>query len=96
MNLPRPPGSRSAAPLPAPVRKRGIRRDVIAPGFMDTPMGCDVSHRSGRAVTVRFGRQGPSWEVAYAALVLIFNESSYVDAHALFLDGGHLGGIVRG
>jgi hypothetical protein len=45
---------------------------------------------------VRFGRQGPSWEVAYAALVLIFNESSYVNAHALFLDGGHLGGIVRG
>ena len=43
-----------------------------------------------------FGRQGTGWEVAYAALFLISNESSYVSAHTLFLDGGHLGVIVRG
>jgi NAD(P)-dependent dehydrogenase (short-subunit alcohol dehydrogenase family) len=52
--------------------------------------------RSDRAVTVPFGRQGTGWEVAYAALVLISNESSYVNAHTLFLDGRHPGGIVRG
>jgi NAD(P)-dependent dehydrogenase (short-subunit alcohol dehydrogenase family) len=52
--------------------------------------------RSGRPVTVPFGRQGTGWEVAYAALFLIFNESSYVNAQALFLDGGHLGGVLRG
>jgi NAD(P)-dependent dehydrogenase (short-subunit alcohol dehydrogenase family) len=46
-------------------------------------------------VTVPFGRQGTGWEVAYAALFLISNESSYVNAHTLFLDGGHLGGIMR-
>jgi NAD(P)-dependent dehydrogenase (short-subunit alcohol dehydrogenase family) len=70
---------------------------VIAPGFMDAPMGVMPAARcSDRAVTVRFGRQGPTWEVAYAALVLIFTESSYVNLHALFIDGGHLGGIVRG
>jgi hypothetical protein len=45
---------------------------------------------------VPFGRQGTGWEVAYAALVLIFNESSYVNAHSLFLEGRHLGDIVRG
>jgi NAD(P)-dependent dehydrogenase (short-subunit alcohol dehydrogenase family) len=74
----------------------GIRCNVIAPGFMDTPMGRDASRRrSDRAVTVPFGRQGTGWEVAYAALFLISNESSYVNAHTLFLDGGHLGGIVR-
>jgi enoyl-[acyl-carrier-protein] reductase (NADH) len=76
---------------------KGIRCNVIAPGFMDTPMGRDASRRrSDRAVTVPFGRQGTGWEVAYAALFLISNESSYVNAHTLFLDGGHLGGIVRG
>ena len=76
---------------------KGIRCNVIAPGFMDTPMGRDASRRrSDRALTVPFGRQGTGWEVAYAALFLISNESSYVNAHTLFMDGGHLGGIVRG
>ncbi len=45
---------------------------------------------------VPFGRQGTGWEVAYAALFLISNESSYVNAHTLFLDAGHMAGIVRG
>jgi NAD(P)-dependent dehydrogenase (short-subunit alcohol dehydrogenase family) len=45
---------------------------------------------------VPFGRQGTGWEVAYTALFLISNESSYVNAHTLFLDGGHMAGIVRG
>jgi NAD(P)-dependent dehydrogenase (short-subunit alcohol dehydrogenase family) len=75
---------------------KGIRCNVIAPGFMDTPMGRDASRRrSDRAVTVPFGRQGTGWEVGYAALFLISNESSYVNAHTLFLDGGHMAGIVR-
>jgi NAD(P)-dependent dehydrogenase (short-subunit alcohol dehydrogenase family) len=77
--------------------EKGVRCNVIAPGFMDTPMGRDASRRrADRALTVPFGRQGTGWEVAYAALFLISNESSYVNAHTLFLDGGHLGGVVRG
>jgi NAD(P)-dependent dehydrogenase (short-subunit alcohol dehydrogenase family) len=76
---------------------KGIRCNVIAPGFMDTPMGRDASRRRpDRALAVPFGRQGTGWEVAYAALFLISNESSYVNAHTLFLDGGHMAGIVRG
>ena len=75
---------------------QGIRCNVIAPGFMDTPMGRDASRRrSDRAVTVPFGRQGTGWEVAYAAVFLLSHESSYVNAHTLFLDGGHMAGIVR-
>jgi len=77
--------------------EKGVRCNVIAPGFMDTPMGRDASRRrADRALTVPFGRQGTGWEVAYAALFLISNESSYINAHTLFMDGGHLGGIVRG
>jgi hypothetical protein len=48
--------------------------------------GRDASRRrSDRAVTVRFGRQRSGWEVAYAALFLISNESSYVNATHCFL-----------
>ena len=52
--------------------------------------------RADRAGTVPFGRQGTGREVAYAALFLISNESSYVNAQTLFLDAGHRAGIVRG
>ena len=77
--------------------EKGVRCNVIAPGFIDSPMGRDASRRrADRALTVPFGRQGTGWEVAYAALFLISNESSYINAHTLFMDGGHLGGIVRG
>src|ERR1700738_3794444 len=58
--------------------EKGVRCNVIAPGFMDTPVGRDGSRqRSDRAVTVPFGRQGTGWEVAYTALFLISNESRH-------------------
>jgi hypothetical protein len=47
------------------------------------------------AVTARFGRQGTGWEVAYAALFLISNESSYVNAHTRFVDADPMAVIVR-
>ena len=76
--------------------ERGIRCNVIAPGYIDSPMGRDASRRrSDRAVTVPFGRQGTGWEVGYAAVFLMSHESSYVNAHTLFVDGGHLSGIHR-
>jgi NAD(P)-dependent dehydrogenase (short-subunit alcohol dehydrogenase family) len=37
--------------------------------------------RADRALTVPFGRQGTGWEVVFAALFLISNESSYINAH---------------
>jgi len=64
--------------------------------FKKKPMGRDACRRPDRAVTVRFGRHGTGREVADAALLPISNESSYVNAPAMFLHGGHLVGMVRG
>jgi NAD(P)-dependent dehydrogenase (short-subunit alcohol dehydrogenase family) len=59
-------------------------------------MDRDASRRrADRAVRVPFRRQGTGREAAHTALFLISNESSYVNAQTLFLDGGHLAGIVR-
>jgi len=61
--------------------EKGIRCNVIAPGFIDSSMGRDASRkRTDRAVTVPFGRQGTGRQVAHAALFLISNESSCAKA----------------
>ncbi len=74
--------------------RRGIRANVIAPGLMDTALGRLASRgRPGRATTnVPLGRQGTGWETAYATLFLISDESAYITAQVLAVDGG-LNGI---
>ena len=75
---------------------RGIRCNAVCPGLIDTPMGRDATRRRpNRALAVPFGRQGTGWEVAYACLFLLSNESSYVNAHALMVDGGLGVGVMR-
>jgi NAD(P)-dependent dehydrogenase (short-subunit alcohol dehydrogenase family) len=75
---------------------QAIRCNAVLPGLIDTPMGRDATrHRPQRAAAVPFGRQGTAWEVAYATIFLVSNESSYVNAHALVVDGGLGAGIVR-
>ena len=75
---------------------KAIRCNAVLPGLMDTPMGRDATrHRPNRAVAVPFGRQGTGWEVAYACLYLVSHESSYVNAHALLVDGGLGIGVWR-
>jgi NAD(P)-dependent dehydrogenase (short-subunit alcohol dehydrogenase family) len=72
----------------------GIRANVIAPGLMDTSIGRLATRgRPNRATTnIPLGRQGTGWETAYAALFLISNESAYITAQILAVDGG-LSGI---
>jgi NAD(P)-dependent dehydrogenase (short-subunit alcohol dehydrogenase family) len=74
---------------------KGIRCNAVLPGLMDTPMGRDATRkRPNRALAVPFGRQGTGWEVAYATLYLVSHESSYVNGHALLIDGGLSIGVV--
>lgn len=74
----------------------GIRVNCIAPGTIDTPLNRQVLERASnpealRAAWVRMhplGRLGTPIEVAYAALFLASDESSWVTGHCLVIDGG--------
>ncbi|KAF2418900.1 short-chain dehydrogenase [Tothia fuscella] len=73
---------------------RGMRANVIAPGYVDTPMGRDASrHSKGRAYKVPLGRQATGWEVAYLALFLSSHESSYISGTTINMDAGSISGI---
>ncbi len=75
---------------------KAIRCNAVLPGLIDTPMGRDATRRRpARGAEAPFGRQGTGWEIAYACLFLMSHESSYVNGHALVVDGGIVHGIVR-
>ncbi len=67
-----------------------IRVNLIEPGLIDTPLGRYASSLNpGRPqVRVPLRRQGTGWEVAYTALFLLGDESSYVTGQCLVVDGG--------
>ena len=80
--------------------RHGIRSNCILPGLIDTPMprqqmmaafsaGGDLDEMLRiRAATSPTGKQGEPWDVAYAALFLASDESKYVNAAELVVDGG--------
>jgi NAD(P)-dependent dehydrogenase (short-subunit alcohol dehydrogenase family) len=72
---------------------RGIRANIVAPGLVDTPLGrLATQGRPSRAGTrTPFGRQATAWEIAYAALFFLSNESVYVTAQILAVDAGITG-----
>src|SRR5215211_3476069 len=67
-----------------------IRVNLLLPGLIDTPLGRLASSVSPlrERVKIPAGRQGTAWEVAYAALFLLSNESSDVTGQTLIADGG--------
>ncbi len=75
---------------------KSIRCNSILPGLIDTPMGRDETARRPERLQapLPFGRQGSPWEVAQACLFLVSDESSYVNGHALVVDGGLSVGIT--
>ncbi|NIJ42381.1 NAD(P)-dependent dehydrogenase (short-subunit alcohol dehydrogenase family) [Parvibaculum indicum] len=73
--------------------KRGIRANIVAPGLVDTPLGrlATQGRPSRRRTPVPFGRQATGWEIAYAALFFISDESVYVTGQTLAVDSGLTG-----
>jgi NAD(P)-dependent dehydrogenase (short-subunit alcohol dehydrogenase family) len=72
--------------------ERFIRANLVVPSLVDTPLGREASSRNPARTARRlpYGRQATAWEVAYATIWLLCDESSYVNAHPLLLDGGAL------
>ncbi|WP_339368921.1 SDR family NAD(P)-dependent oxidoreductase [Paenibacillus elgii] len=71
----------------------GIRVNVVAPGFVETPLDRELRIREGLAV---FSERTPMRrsttidEVANVFLFLASDESSYVNGSTITVDGGHL------
>ena len=67
-----------------------IRCNLVVPGLIDTPLGRQASGLSARRDQVRIParRQGTGWEVAYTALFLLGDESSYITGQSVIVDGG--------
>ena len=70
----------------------GIRANSIHPGTIETPMTAhllaDESHRQNRLERTPLGRLGRPEDVAYGALYLASDESSFVTGSELVIDGG--------
>jgi len=69
-----------------------IRTNALCPGFIDTPMIApvvDALNDPAYAPTWNpMGRTGTSEEIAYAALFLASDESSYCNGSVIVIDGG--------
>jgi NAD(P)-dependent dehydrogenase (short-subunit alcohol dehydrogenase family) len=67
-----------------------IRFNLLVPGLIDTSLGRQASQISSRREQVRIParRQGTAWEVAYTALFLLGEESSYITGQSVIVDGG--------
>jgi NAD(P)-dependent dehydrogenase (short-subunit alcohol dehydrogenase family) len=74
----------------------GVRVNCIAPGTVDTPMNVKVLERVPNPIELRrawdrmhpLGRIGQPIDVAWAALFLACDESSWVTGQCLSIDGG--------
>jgi NAD(P)-dependent dehydrogenase (short-subunit alcohol dehydrogenase family) len=73
--------------------KQGVRVNAICPGPIDTPLlrelfAKDPERAARRLVHVPMGRFGDAVEIANAVLFLASDESSFVTAHTMLVDGG--------
>jgi len=70
--------------------RRGIRANLVYPGLVDTPNGraAGAGRPSRGKGSTPFGRQATAWEIAYAVLFFLSEESVYVTAQTLAVDAG--------
>jgi NAD(P)-dependent dehydrogenase (short-subunit alcohol dehydrogenase family) len=73
--------------------RRGVRVNALCPGPVETPLllrifGDDPAAFERRRVHLPMGRLAKPREIAFAALFLASDESSYVNGAAFLVDGG--------
>lgn len=70
--------------------KRGLRANVIAPGFIETQMTEQLEETLKTEIIkkIPLGRIGSAQDVANAALFLCSDEAQYITGHVLVVDGG--------
>jgi 3alpha(or 20beta)-hydroxysteroid dehydrogenase len=74
---------------------RGVRVNSVHPGGMCTPMGrgnLSMETINKSYTSIPLGRIGQPEEIAFAALFLASDESSYVCGAELLVDGGMIAG----
>ena len=76
--------------LAAEVASRGLTVNVVAPGFIETPMTdvLDESQKTGLLSRVPAGRFGQPDEIAAAVVFLASDEASYITGATLHVNGG--------
>ena len=76
--------------LAAEVASRGITVNVVAPGFIETPMtdALDENQQQALLGRVPVGRLGSAEEVAAAVTFLASDESSYITGSTIHVNGG--------
>ncbi len=74
----------------AEVAKQGIRVNSIHPGLIETPMTDNMAEARTELMLERtpMGRKGTPMEIAYGALFLASDESSFMTGAELVIDGG--------
>lgn len=78
--------------------KKGIRLNTVVPGLVFTPLVKRLADKyangdfegfvAHRHQQVPMGRMGDAWDVAHAALFLAADESRYITAQEIVVDGG--------
>lgn len=76
--------------LAAEVANRGVTVNVVAPGFIETPMtdALEESRKSELLSRVPAGRLGHAGEIAAAVVFLASDEASYITGSTLHVNGG--------
>ena len=70
--------------------KRGVRVNVVAPGFVETDMTAELNEKAQEAMlgAVPLNRPAKPEDIAHAVLYLASDAASYVTGHVLHVDGG--------
>ena len=69
---------------------RGVRANVVAPGYIATDMTADLGEKVTETMKgqIPLGRLGEPDDIAAAVLFLLSDASTYVTGHVLHVDGG--------